>query len=88
MDGLVCRTCKAPLTLPKAGRPPSYCSVGCRRMAQHEIRRINKTISRLQESAAYYYVDGRIVLPDDAAQAEFIAAELVKARKRLQELLD
>ena len=56
-------------------------------MAQHEIRRINKTISRLQESAAYYHFDGRIVLPDDAAQAEFIAAELVKAHKRLRELL-
>ena len=87
MDALVCRTCKAPITPVKASRPPSYCSVGCRRMAHHEIRRINKTISRLQDSAAYYSFTGR-VLPDDAAQAEFIAAELVKARKRLQELLD
>jgi hypothetical protein len=88
VHALVCRICKAAIALPKTGRLPSYCSVGCRRMAQHEIRRINKTIGRLQVSAAYYCVDGRVALPDDAAQAEFIAAELAKAHKRLRELLD
>jgi hypothetical protein len=88
VDAPVCRACKAVITLPKTGRPPPYCSVGCRRMIQHKIRRINKTISRLEESAAYYRFDGRVILPADAAQAEFIAAELVKARARLRELLD
>ena len=88
MDAPVCKACKAAITLPKTGRPPPYCSVGCRRTSQHEIRRVNKTISRLEESAGYYRFDGRVVLPDDAAQADFIAAELVKARARLRELLD
>lgn len=30
------------------GRPKSYCSVGCRRAAEHEIRRINSLLGKLE----------------------------------------
>ncbi len=43
-----CLKCGKPLTKPATGRPPSYCSRGCRRAAEHEIRRINRYIERLE----------------------------------------
>ncbi len=43
-----CLKCGKPLTKPATGRPPSYCSRGCRRSAEHEIRRINRYIERLE----------------------------------------
>lgn len=33
----------------KTGRPKQYCSIACRRMAEREIRRIEKRIGELEE---------------------------------------
>jgi hypothetical protein len=35
----ICSVCGAPLTKPKTGRPPTYCSVRCRRLRERAIAR-------------------------------------------------
>lgn len=36
------------LTRPATGRPPTYCSVACRRVAEAELRRIDRRIAGLE----------------------------------------
>jgi hypothetical protein len=45
-----CPKCNTPLpSYQGRGRPPSYCSVGCRRAAEFELRRINNRLERLED---------------------------------------
>ena len=46
-----CVKCGISLTKPAAGRPPRYCSTACRRAAEHEIRRLNRHLERLETEA-------------------------------------
>ena len=48
MAGKLCLKCRTPLTPTAAGRPPSYCSPGCRRAAEYELRRIQRHLERLE----------------------------------------
>ena len=43
-----CLKCRTPLTPTAVGRPPSYCSTGCRRAAEYELRRIQRHLERLE----------------------------------------
>ena len=43
-----CVKCGNPLEIPKTGRPPTFCSVACRRAAGYELTRINRHIERLE----------------------------------------
>jgi hypothetical protein len=38
-----------PLSPPTAGRPPTFCSVACRRVAEHELRRIDRRLAGLED---------------------------------------
>jgi hypothetical protein len=56
--------CGRPLKAPSgAGRPPSYCSVACRRSAELEVRRLQKHLERLEqeriELGGYHSIDMR-----------------------------
>jgi len=88
MSAKTCRSCGAPVTQPSTGRPRTYCSTGCRRLAEHDIRRANGAITALENALQYYRFDGRIKLRDDEQQAAFVASELIAARKKLRALLD
>ena len=44
----LCLKCRTPLTPTATGRPPSYCSTGCRRAAEYELRRIQRHLERLE----------------------------------------
>ena len=72
MAGKLCLKCRTPLTPTAAGRPPSYCSTGCRRAAEYELRRIQRHLERLE---------GRRDLPFFAKEIECAIAEL-EARLR------
>jgi hypothetical protein len=48
MAGKFCSKCRTPLRPRAAGRPPSYCSTGCRRAAEYELRRIQRHLERLE----------------------------------------
>lgn len=43
-----CAICQAELEQSKTGRPKQYCSTGCRRMAEREIKRLEKRIAELE----------------------------------------
>lgn len=43
-----CRKCGTPLSTPLTGRPPAYCSVGCRRAAEYERKRLQRHLEQLE----------------------------------------
>lgn len=47
-----------PLTRPKTGRPPLYCSVACRRVAEAELRRVDRRIASLEADRDRAILDG------------------------------
>lgn len=83
-----CRMCGAPIEAKSTGRPAIYCGTGCRRMAEREIRRLDDTITQLEREARSLRNPATLKLPTDAAHAEFLAAEIAEARRRLRELLN
>ncbi len=79
-----CRKCSAPIEATgKPGRPRSYCSVGCRRAAEREIRRLDRAIEQMEERARW----ARINNADRASVAKY-DAERVHLEERLRGLLD
>ena len=48
MSKIVCKKCGIALQAKAAGRPPDYCSVGCRRAVEFEKRRISGHLERLE----------------------------------------
>ena len=52
-----CRKCGTSLTSPATGRPPTYCGTGCRRAAEHEIRRLSRHLERLALDASKLRID-------------------------------
>jgi hypothetical protein len=43
-----CGKCETPLKPTGVGRSPTYCSTGCRRAAEYELRRIQRHLERLE----------------------------------------
>lgn len=82
----LCKVCGATIiTQASTGRPATYCSTPCRRLAELEIRRINTRLAAL-ESQAQRARDprdtyGRLVDP------AHVAAEIERATDRLRALL-
>ena len=56
-------------------------------MAASDIRRLETTITRLEDSARLLRNPAAITLTTDQAEAAFLADELVDARRRLRVLL-
>lgn len=57
-----CRKCGAPLELSAAtGRPPSYCGETCKRLIEHEVRRIDRRLAAYELEQRELKFDG----PDD-----------------------
>lgn len=46
---LTCKKCGRNLAKPRTGRPPRWCSTGCRRAAEYEITRLQRRLERLEE---------------------------------------
>ncbi|MGH8645222.1 MAG: hypothetical protein ACREX4_12455 [Gammaproteobacteria bacterium] len=80
------------LPVNKAGRPSEYCSTGCRRAAEFEIRRVNRRLESLETDLSslrmcendFMDVYGR-THPERVAAVE---AELATLKARFRELLD
>jgi hypothetical protein len=79
---MTCLVCSAPLERPDTGRPPSYCSPGCRRAAEYELRRLQRRLQGLEEQAAKARIVGNPVL------AGRVESEIKRAELRLLQLLD
>ena len=48
MTEKLCLKCRTPLTPTAVGRPSRYCSTGCRRAAEFELRRLQRHLERLE----------------------------------------
>lgn len=47
---VTCRRCGRPVELAEGrGRPKAYCSVGCRRAAEYEARRLQRALEAVEE---------------------------------------
>ncbi|MGH8593515.1 MAG: hypothetical protein ACREV3_06555 [Gammaproteobacteria bacterium] len=90
----VCKSCGVSLPVNKARRPSDYCSTGCRRAAEFEIRRVNRRLESLETSLSSMRIN-----PDDelmsmiagCTRTERVAAveaELAMLKARFRELLD
>jgi sugar-specific transcriptional regulator TrmB len=92
-EKLACVKCGRPLEKPATGRPPAYCSTACRRLAEYELRRINRRLEKLEGRASRLRHSPDVGAKDWAGRthAEALAAceaEIADAEKRLRALLD
>ena len=93
MEKVGCVKCGRAVEQPPTGRSRNYCSTGCRRTAEFEIRRLVRRIERLEtnlESLRGVRDDG---IPDGYGHSpqkrRGLMAEGIKAaEKRLRDLLD
>jgi hypothetical protein len=66
------------------GRPKSYCSIGCRRAAELEIRRLDSRIADLEDQVTRARLPGYLVL----TPAEVLHGEITRLEARLRHLLN
>ncbi|MEV6912815.1 hypothetical protein [Amycolatopsis sp. NPDC051071] len=66
------------------GRKPVYCSPGCRRAAEYELRRIQRALEALEDE----HRDIRLNWPPFADRLPLLEAERDRLEIRLRELLD
>lgn len=81
-----CRKCGSDLPQrPGPGRPLSYCSKGCRRAAEYELRRIQSALEDVEGQIRWcrFKFNGR--RPE---QEPMFEAERLRLEARLRELLD
>jgi len=73
------------------GRPPVYCSKECRRVAEYELRRLDRLLGKLEADALKWrepHTFGEMSQPGrKKKRARFYAAEIEKAEARLRVLL-
>jgi hypothetical protein len=91
-EKLACLKCGGPVQKPTTGRPPTYCSPGCRRAAEYEVRRINRLLQNLEERASRLRHEPDIGIRDwlGRTRTEALAAveaEIGDAEARLRALL-
>ena len=80
---MTCRKCGTELpTRTGSGRPPTYCSTGCRRATEYELRRLQKALEDLEDRLRWSRMNGR------DAHSEDLEQECARLEARLRELLD
>lgn len=85
MEQRKCIKCGSPIVDTKAtGRPAVYCGTACRRAAEHEVRRINSLLEKLEQQASYARLGYAAPSP---AHIKRLAAEIELQETRLRELL-
>lgn len=81
---MTCRKCSKPLPERSGrGRPALYCSTGCRRAAEYEIRRLQATIERLEGKILHH----REAIALDRSGCGLICCGLVPAQRRHLDVL-
>ena len=81
-----CAKCKQPIKETKGvGRNKTYCSAGCRRAAELEIRRINERLVKLENVAQEFRLNNSFI--SSINKEEDILAEIKRQEDRLKELL-
>ncbi len=93
-----CLVCSAPLARSGAGRPPAYCSTGCRRAAERELARADARLGRIEGEMealrlrlAEYAVArpmGSATVPTARARLAALEGEHRAATGRIRDLLE
>lgn len=89
MNLTVCAKCGSPLAQPSTGRPRRFCSTGCKRAVEYEVRRIQRQLDAVEAELIELGGPGCRFLPA-AVQDRIAHAEGVRRRleARLALLLD
>jgi hypothetical protein len=66
------------------GRPRAYCSEGCRRAAEYELRRVERAIEKVEAELAWCRINSNARTDPQVPKYE---AERVRLESRLSELL-
>jgi hypothetical protein len=85
-----CAKCHEAFVPPNTiGRPPRYCSAGCRRATEYELRRLQGHLEVAERNEARYR-SGQVSASarHAAEQAEIHASEIRRLEARMRELLD
>lgn len=84
-----CRTCGNVVVQPATGRPRVYCSVGCRRAAEYELRRVQALLTAAEKGAQKARADAVGAWDPERSRklARFWAKEITSLQERLQVLL-
>ncbi len=79
-----CRKCGGPVDQTGGrGRPRAYCSTGCRRAAEREIRRADRAIEQMEDRARWAAINNQ-----PAKQLAKYDTERLRLEERLRHLLD
>ncbi len=97
MTAGMCPIDGTPLPPSATGRPPTYCSVGCRRTAEYELRRLDRRLGSLEvqrdtiqvrlDRYAVMPPQGTAVVATEGLALASVEAAIVRATDRLRELL-
>jgi hypothetical protein len=79
-----CLKCDEPLQQPTTGRPALYCSTGCRRAAEYELRRLQRHLEAIEGELRAIRL-GRSAWPEHSRKLQ---NERKRLETRLAELLD
>jgi len=81
---LKCKKCGTAMEPPETGRPPTFCSVPCRRAAEYEITRINRHLERLESERIRLNVTDRSGIKDCLGRSNVVA--LADTQRNIAEL--
>lgn len=85
METTACVKCGSPIAeAATTGRPKVYCSPACRRSAEHEVRRANVLLGKLEERLSHARLGFGCSTPASIAALE---AEIARHETRLLALL-
>jgi histidinol-phosphate/aromatic aminotransferase/cobyric acid decarboxylase-like protein len=81
-----CRSCGTELAVETTkGRSMIYCGAACRRVAEHEVRRLDRALARLEDDARLARNPANPF--SGLAEEARIAAEIARATDRMRVLL-
>lgn len=82
--GRACAKCGRPVVSSGVGRPRAYCSEGCRRAAEYELRRVERALEKVEAELTWCRINSN---PRTDPQVPKYEAERVRLESRLSELL-
>lgn len=81
-----CKVCNQELTQPTKGRSRTYCNTTCRRMAEFEVRRINRRLERLEDRLINEQEPNPLIEPDEI-RITFLETEIFRQKQQLFDLI-
>ena len=68
-------------------RPPTYCGVPCRRMAEFAIRRLQRRLEEIEDRASDARIDAALIVRGERKRLAALEAEAGRLEQRLRDLI-